>query len=110
MPLAINRKLLTTSALVILAALLYSQNAPGFSLREFLGLGEAVDEKVEPVARPQPAQVVPDKVKTADKKVQEDFPYKLEFNEIQKIISMVDENQRKILLTDEEAFDNFVKK
>jgi len=106
-PQTINRILLATAALIILLALLYSQNAPGFSIREFLGLQEAGEKKTEPVA--QPAQVAPEKVKTADKKVQEDFPYKLDFSEIQKIISVVDENQRKILLTDEEAFSNFVK-
>ena len=110
MPQTINRILLATAALVILIALLYSQNIPGFSIREFLGLGEAGEKKTEPVAQPaQPTQVALDTVKTADKTAQEDFPYKLDFSEIQKIISVVDENQRKILLTDEEAFSNFVK-
>ena len=111
MPQYINRNLLTTSALVILAALLFSQNAPGFSIREFLGLDEVVDKKTEPAAQTtKTAQVTPeDKVKSTDKKVQEDFPYKLDFSEVQKIISVVDENQRKILLTDEETFSNFVK-
>jgi len=107
---SINRIIPASFVLVFLATLFYSQNAPGFSIREFLGLGgDNADKKAEQAKQTaQPAQA-PDKVQTADKKAGENIPYKLDFSEVQKIISVVDENQRKVLLSDSEAFTNFVR-
>lgn len=104
---SINRILPASFAFVLLATLFYSQNAPGFSIREFLGFGDKADKKTEQAAQPAQPAPAPDEGQTTKKA--DEIPYKLDFSEVQKIISVVDENQRKVLLTDNEAFANFVK-
>lgn len=81
--------------------------AGAFSFREFLGLeSPGTENKPTEDTKNLNTQVKqkPDKIETGS-----DLSRKLDFNEIQKIISVVDENQRKVLLADEEAFRNFIK-
>lgn len=115
----INRRILfsTISFFVIFAvSILFLQSATAFSLREFLGLDKP--EEVEQVAEQQPApKPAPEPVAKKQSPVAtkpegnaaKDITYDLDFNELQQIVSVIDQNQRKAILGDETAFKNFVK-
>jgi parvulin-like peptidyl-prolyl isomerase len=107
----IVRILPASFTLVLLATLFYSQAAPGFSFREFFGLDDKEEQKTGQVVQPaQPAPApAPEAAKAADRQEAEIVPYQLDFTEVQKIISVVDEDQRKVLLSDSEAFANFIR-
>jgi parvulin-like peptidyl-prolyl isomerase len=104
--LSLNSKLITPALCILIAAFIYVQSASAFSIREFLGLDkpESEEKKAPPVV-----QSTPESSKTKTEKTTENPVPALDFSEMQKIMSVVDENQRKVLLADEEAFANFVR-
>jgi parvulin-like peptidyl-prolyl isomerase len=105
--LSLNRKLITSALFILMATFVYIETASAFSIREFLGLGKPeTEEKNTPPAVQQPA---PETSKTRAEKTPENPAPGLDFSEMQKILSVVDENQRKVLLADEEVFANFVR-
>ena len=91
-----------------------STPASALSLREIFGLDDDDESAESQTKKKQQDESVtaPDKSKKTKKKEQADTGNKLEsrieFEEIQKMIAVLDENQRKTLLTDEKAFQNFI--
>ncbi|HKK16539.1 MAG TPA: peptidylprolyl isomerase [Gammaproteobacteria bacterium] len=93
---------------VFLLALLtfcHSQSVMAFSIREFLGLDKPeTEQKVDP-ADTKPAMKPAGNVKKSPEPV---FEYKLDYDELQQIVSVLNPDQRKVVLSDQEAFKNFI--
>ena len=96
--------------LVVLVILVVGglQIASAFSIREFLGL-EKKEEPVKQNTVATPAR----KTAEQDKPQQEqpdttDLDLALDYEEVQMIISLVDDNQRKAILADENSFKQFI--
>jgi parvulin-like peptidyl-prolyl isomerase len=104
--LSLNRKLITSVLFILMAMFVYVQTASAFSIREFLGLGKPESEEK---STPPAVQPPPQPSKTTAEKTPENPAPVLDFSEMQKILSVVDENQRKVMLADEEVFANFVR-
>lgn len=86
------------------------------SLREIFGLDndDEAAESDQPKKKQQGSTVTAaEKSKKASKEdpgnKKESINTRLEFEEIQKMINVLDENQRKTLLTDEKTFQNFIR-
>ena len=112
-----RRKLFSTILFFVIFAvsIFYLQSATAFSLREFLGLDkpEATEQVAEqqPAPKPAPKPVArkePPVTTSPDANAANDLSYDLDFNELQQIVSVIDQNQRKAILGDEKAFKNFV--
>ena len=101
---------------VLCGAILYTQMASGFSIRELLGLGKAKSEdqvaaaaKAQPQGRKEPVVAEKDKkaaVAPAASANKPPAPFNLD--ELQQILALVEQSQRKDLLDNEEKFKNFV--
>lgn len=88
------------------ALFIYSGLVSAISVRELLGLDEAKSEKA-----PAPENKVADpakKTQAAPKQGSDDIAARLDYDELQIVISLIDEKQRAPILADEEAFRNFV--
>lgn len=105
-PFLVNRNTtIITASFILLILLSLSGVVSAFSIREFLGLEEPAGGKkpaaqTNPVKKPsaEPAATTPEVV-----------DYTVDFEEIQKIVAVIDENQRKAILADEKAFTNFIR-
>ncbi|MBI4006656.1 MAG: peptidyl-prolyl cis-trans isomerase [Gammaproteobacteria bacterium] len=100
-------RLFLFTVVTIGALFIYSEITNALSIRELLGLDEATIEKV-----PSPENKGADpakKTQTVAKEVNENISTRLEYEELQKIIALVDEKQRTPILADEEAFRKFVR-
>ncbi len=106
--------------LLISMGLWFSFSVSAFSFKELLGIGtdetdEATPAKTEKKQEKSAAEKSTSKKKTGEsvKKNQPQNPEtltaKLEFSDVQNILSMAAENERKKILADETAFTNFVK-
>lgn len=101
-------------AAVLCGAILYTQMATGVSIKELLGLGKSKSEE-QAAAGTQTRQesIAAQKNKkatapsTAVTTNQPPAPFSLD--EVQQILALVDQNQSKTLLDNEESFRNFVR-
>lgn len=85
--------------------LCYMQSAMAFSIREFFGFDKAeTEEKANPVET-RPAAEPERKTQNPPEPA---FNYKLDYAELEKIVSVINPEQRKVILSDEEAFKNFI--
>ena len=100
--------------LVISMGLWLSYSVSALSLKDLLGIGgdetdEVIPEKTE---KKQEKSTTSKKAGAPAKKNQSQTPEaqkaKLNFSDVQNILSMADENERKRILADEKAFSNFV--
>ena len=100
--------------LVISMGLWLSYSVSALSLKDLLGIGgdetdEVIPEKTE---KKQEKSTTSKKAGAPAKKNQSQTPEaqkaKLNFSDVQNILSMADENERKRILADEKAFNNFV--
>lgn len=105
MPMEYVWKISIVIILIVIITFSLGPSSNTFSIREILGLSPPQTEQTQPTAAE-----VPDKKNKQPSNTQEpeNTSPQLDFSEIQRVISVVDENQRKILLADEEAFRNFV--
>jgi peptidylprolyl isomerase len=98
---------ISTFSAIFIITVIYLQTASAFSLREFLGLDEPkTEEKTPQKPAPQPALQKNPPVATV---TPEEVTYSLDYDELQQIVSVIDQDQRKVVLGDETAFKNFVK-
>ncbi len=104
----------------------YSVSVSAFSILEMLGIGtdetdEAVQKKGEedkdksartkPSAEKKPREkMLGESPKKSQSQIPETLKAKLKFSDVQNILSLVNANERKKILADEKAFNNFVKK
>lgn len=91
---------------ILLIGVIVTYSSDAFSIRKFLGLAsppQAVNQSKHVQKNQKGSAVHSDK---SEKKTA--VSGKLDFNEIQKIVSIANENQRKIILSDEDAFRNFI--
>ncbi len=101
--------------LVISTGLWFSYSVSALSLKDLLGIGgdetdEAIPEKTE---KKQEKSTASKKAGASAKKNQAQAPdaqkAKLSLSDVQNILSMANENERKKILADEKAFNDFVK-
>ncbi len=101
--------------LVISTALWFSYSVSALSLKDLLGIGgdetdEAIPEKTE---KKQEKSTASKKAGASAKKNQAQVPKtlkaKLSLSDVQNILSMANENERKKILADEKVFNDFVK-
>ena len=110
----VRRTIFSTIAFfaIITVTIIFLQTATAFSLREFFGLDkpEVVAETTAQKPAPQPvAKKDPPVATQPGKNAANDTTYDLNFSELQQIVSVIDQDQRKVILGDETAFKNFVK-
>lgn len=96
---------------IFAVTVIFLQTATAFSLREFLGLDEpkATEQTTAKQPAPQPVAKNDPPVAAVPEKAVSDQTYDLDYNELQQIVSVIDQDQRKAILGDETAFRNFVK-
>lgn len=98
----------------------YTGSVSAFSIMEFLGIGTAENDKTKETNIEQKQDKSTSKKSTAEKKASESskqdesnlpatLKAELELSDLKKILSVLDENQRKQVLADEKVFSDFVK-
>lgn len=93
------------SVVFFILALCYMQSVMAFSIREFLGLDKPETEQKENPGETRPAAQADNKSQNPPEPA---FNYKLDYEELEKVVSVLNPEQRKVILSDEEAFKNFI--
>ena len=112
MPMIARRKIFISISLFVIFAvtILFLQTATAFSLREFFGLDEPKTE-VKAVQESAPQKTVqndPPVAAVPENTAKNEITYNLDYNEVEQIVSVIDQDQRKAILGNETAFKNFV--
>ncbi len=100
-----SKTILFTLALVVIATVIYANLDPAFSVRELLGL----ESSGKPAVSQVKSEAEQDNQAAGGTAPGWAISTTLDFEEVQRILAVVEEEQRKSLLADEKSFATFIK-